>query len=133
MGLDPSLGQLRETLQVAEFMLLLEPSGLLAPDLSHTQLLEAVGMTMLGADNTELDEWMEVVTADPTCQVMIFSEFIDSLARAAFTKYRDDDVASPELKTHEFCQVALPTPPTPRSSFRNVHHARQRLPTPAHS
>jgi len=101
---------LKETLSVHELLLLLEPSGLLGPDLTRAQLLEAVGMTLLGADNTHLAEWMEVTTKDPESQVMIFPEFCDSLARAAFTKYRDDLHSQPELKTHEFCQLLISGP-----------------------
>jgi len=102
--------ELRETLTVGEFLLLLEPSQLLDASFTRTQLLEAVGMTMLGADNTQLSLWVAVATADPSSITMLFPEFIDSLARASFTKYADDHIASPELKTHEFCQLLISGP-----------------------
>jgi len=102
---------LKETLTLHEFLLLMEPSGLIDPmDLSRNQLLEAIGLTMLGADNTQLLEWLEVAARDPEAHTLIFTEFCDSLARAAFIKYRDDLHAQPELKTHEFCQLLISGP-----------------------
>jgi len=101
---------LREKLTLHEFMLLMRPSGLIGPDLTESQLLEAVGMTALGADYSQLAEWMQLVRENPSQFLMLFTEFVESLARAAFVKYADDYVATPDFKAHEFCQLLISGP-----------------------
>lgn len=96
---------LRERMSVHEYMCLLRSSGLIGRDLTDMQLLEALGMAMLGGDGSQLAEWVEEAKQNPLQLHLLYDEFIESLLRAAFTKYSHDKVASADFKAHEFCQV----------------------------
>jgi len=104
--------ELRDTMNLEEYTLLLEAAGpaVLGSDLTRTELLEAVGITMLCGDPTFLEEWMEVATSDPPSLCIIFEEFVDCIARAAFTKYRDDPLSKMEFKAHELWQLLISGP-----------------------
>lgn len=89
-----------------EMLALLKPSGLLGPDLTEAQVLEAVGLTVLGADHAKITEWVQVISENPSQLRLLFHEFTETLARTAFFKYKDDHSSPQELKAHELCQAS---------------------------